>query len=390
LLLWNCLGGNALLLASAAIGIVAIACGSDATKAEAQAPIIVTQPENQAVGVGQTALFSVEAISPTGGTVYQWYWNGSRVAGANLPSFATRPAEVADAGSRFKVSISNGYGTVASLEATLTVKQAPRSPLAGDLRFQGVDAVPFRKVILESNIPGGDEFAFTGVAGSPVVTGTGLCAPGFPQSCSWRFVLLALPVDAPEPSILYASHPVGGLEADLDAFAVPNGVITSLDVEDENGTYVLSRLKTAKASGFDATRHSVPESDLGNAVAQEGAEGRVVTAVSFHANNAYYLSYGWAGDPGTVYETKVTVASPAATATEAGNLAASGYILTALGRDGAGGVVLVGTRVSGDSMARPLEVLVDTAPYLLLERGFAIVGQVFDASTGSFTYILEQ
>ncbi len=85
----------------------------------------VTDPANQAVSEGQTAIFSVVAT----GTLplnYQWQKNGSSIPGANSASYTTPPTTMADSGAKFKCLVSNAAGSVTSNEATLTVN--PSNP----------------------------------------------------------------------------------------------------------------------------------------------------------------------------------------------------------------------------------------------------------------------
>ncbi len=93
-------------------------------------PSIATQPANQTVTAGQTAMFTVVAagVAPLG---YQWQKNGVNIAGATAASYATpatssSPATTtSDNGATFRVVVSNPGGTVTSSAATLTVNSAP-------------------------------------------------------------------------------------------------------------------------------------------------------------------------------------------------------------------------------------------------------------------------
>jgi len=84
-------------------------------------PTIVTQPQSITVVEGQAATFSVSAApSPWGPLRYQWYRNGSRIAGATSTSTGLTTAN-ADNGARFYVVINNQFGLAVSETATLTV-----------------------------------------------------------------------------------------------------------------------------------------------------------------------------------------------------------------------------------------------------------------------------
>jgi hypothetical protein len=99
------------------------ACGgsySSGTGGMTSAPSITVQPMNQTVAAGQTATFSVTA-SGNGTLSYQWQMNDADISGANSASYTTPATTAANSGERFRVKISNAYGSVTSNEATLTV-----------------------------------------------------------------------------------------------------------------------------------------------------------------------------------------------------------------------------------------------------------------------------
>src|ERR1035441_7648687 len=82
-------------------------------------PGITTQPQNQAVVVGQTATFSATAS----GTVpfrYQWRFNGTPLTGATNAALALSNVQSNQSGSYLLV-VTNAAGSVTSLVATLTV-----------------------------------------------------------------------------------------------------------------------------------------------------------------------------------------------------------------------------------------------------------------------------
>lgn len=85
------------------------------------APTILDQPENQTVGVGQTAFFHVSA-SGTRPLAYQWRHNGTAIAGATSDYLVVPAASAADAG-EYSVVVSNAAGSATSNIATLVVEQ---------------------------------------------------------------------------------------------------------------------------------------------------------------------------------------------------------------------------------------------------------------------------
>ncbi len=91
------------------------------------APTITTQPANQTVTAGQTAIFSVVAAG-TAPLSYQWQKNGANISGATLASYTTPATATTDNGSTFQVVVSNTAGSVTSSAATLTVNPATVAP----------------------------------------------------------------------------------------------------------------------------------------------------------------------------------------------------------------------------------------------------------------------
>ena len=132
-------------LAMAAICSIALgtsSCGSDSGGA-ANAPVvpviaaaITQQPVDQSVPMGLSATYSVTA---TGSSLqYQWAKSGAAITGATSSTYTTPATAFSDSGASFTVAVSNSAGSVSSRAAALTV--TARAPMAGDLRFQQVDA----------------------------------------------------------------------------------------------------------------------------------------------------------------------------------------------------------------------------------------------------------
>ena len=90
------------------------------------APTITSQPANQTVTAGQTAMFSVVASGT--GLSYQWRKNGTNISGATSSSYTTPATATTDSGSTFSVVVSNAGGSVTSNNATLTVNAAAVAP----------------------------------------------------------------------------------------------------------------------------------------------------------------------------------------------------------------------------------------------------------------------
>ena len=86
-------------------------------------PAIVTQPADQLGNVGQSVVFEVLAIgSPP--LFYQWQEDGTNLLGATNASLTVTNLVWADSGGSFSVVVSNAFGTVTSIPASLSVNLA--------------------------------------------------------------------------------------------------------------------------------------------------------------------------------------------------------------------------------------------------------------------------
>jgi len=83
---------------------------------EVKNPIVIIHPKNTTIYRGQTAKFSVvvEGAEPL---TYQWYRNGKIIKNADKSTYSTNLA------GKYKVRISNEFGSVFSNEVTLTVRR---------------------------------------------------------------------------------------------------------------------------------------------------------------------------------------------------------------------------------------------------------------------------
>jgi hypothetical protein len=118
--------GIAALLAAFALASCGGSGGSSSPSGGTQstAPAITSQPANQIVSTGQTAIFSVTATG-TPPPAYQWQKNGANISGATTSSYVTPPTTTADSGEQFRVMVSNTLGSITSNPATLTVNSGP-------------------------------------------------------------------------------------------------------------------------------------------------------------------------------------------------------------------------------------------------------------------------
>ena len=291
-------------------------------------------------------------------------------------TYTTPPTVPGDNDSQFSVTISNPLMSITSKKARLVLNP----PKAGDLRFQQVDApstIDAYAGVLSQNILIGSVTTWTDY-GSPLrLDSLGHCSS---TDCAWFFQVFSTP--SLDLTTRYKGGTLSNFAADLKALPT-NTVLTSLDVEPANNAYGTS-LVAANAGGpfTPVTSGSVLPADFPAVVAQEGSLGHVITAVAFNAGMVTYVSYGWQGDPNTVYDTTVATATLNMIGNQAASLAQSGYILTAAGGNNANGYLLVGTRVQGDSMPRPF-IAVNSATQdsltLLFNGGYALVSVISNA-----------
>jgi hypothetical protein len=84
-------------------------------------PLIVQQPKDQRVLVGQDATFGV-GVSGAGPFSYQWYKGETAVTGANQAVLTLRQVGAGDAGS-YRVEVRNNVGSAVSAAAVLSVDE---------------------------------------------------------------------------------------------------------------------------------------------------------------------------------------------------------------------------------------------------------------------------
>jgi hypothetical protein len=369
-------------------------CGSGGQPAQptGQAPLIITQPADQSIPMGLQATFSVTATGPN--VKYQWSRNGTPIAGATGSTYSTASVLAADAGSTFSVALTNAFGSATSRAAALAV--TARAPKAGDLRFQQVDAAStvngyVQEVTFAPPLGFNGWETFGNATGTPLWLGNNCCA--------YQFSPFALPSGDTGLNTGYLHGSLEDFQSDLNGsgpvtsaignLGAANTVITSISLSPDADVFGLSWIQTTQPGGFDLTQNTIAPSDFQAAATQEGAHSRVITAVSYNAGQITYLSYGWQADRSTVYETQVATATLGTASTVAQGLAAQGYIITASGSTQAAdgtGVLMVGTRVQGDTMPRPMMIvpLAQESAGLdqLFQQGYAIVGVSNEFGTG--------
>ncbi len=338
---------------------------SVSTPPPVQAITISVQPLSQIIPPGGTATFAVAATS-TAPLSYQWSENGVEIAGATSASYTTPEipldATVPSTIGSYVATVSNSSTSIASDTATLTA--GPRSPKPGDLRY-----LLFQQVSIPWTWGGtvfrGDntEVSFANTLGSPLYIG----GCNLNDGCAWGFQAINLPPSMTGLSMNYnlgfnnlgSGYP--SVDSDLQSTVAPNVVINSLDIETTMGTYAVSSVETAQTGGFDYKLETVPvganqQAQIQATAVADGEASRVITAVSFNdaSQLAYLISYGWTGDTSTVYEAQTIVVTPDNVGSAAVTLAGEGYVITAFGGNPTDGYILIGMRVQGDGLPRPI------------------------------------
>lgn len=196
------------------------------------------------------------------------------------------------------------------------------------------------------------------------------------------------------------SSALPSIDADLAQAVNSRAIVVSLDSSlqtnarggNPNGLY--NALLSGSAGGvtyLPIARTMMAASDFPAWVASEGVAGRVVTALCPKDGGLYATAFGRTGDA-TIYETQVVTATLDQLVSGLEDLAANGYVVTALGRgdtrvDGAGSFVAVGTRAAGQTAARMLKTfdqpcvvgagIPGAAAQSFFDDGYALVGAVF-------------
>ena len=333
--------------------VIGCGSGSNSTPPPTQKVVITTQPASQTVPIGRTATFSVTSTG-TSPLSYQWIKNGAEIAGATSAIYTTPLIAASDSGSTFQVKVSNASSSATSSSATLTA--GPRAPAIGDLRYllwQQV-TVPWNTGGEPVNI-GITEESIANALGTPLQLGSSAIASG---GCEWHASATYLPSSMTGLNMYYQWDNTNDMPyaSYLESVAAPNVVINSIDLEPTCDSIGVSWVQTTQSGGkeFDYKMESVQPSQLQSKVVADGAEGRIITAVTFDASsgNAILISYGWQGDTPTIYEAQTVITTPGNVASSATTLADEGYFISAFGGNDTDGYMLIGMRVQGDNLSR--------------------------------------
>lgn len=108
-------------------GVVTSSPASLTVSVASTAPVLLTQPQSTTAAIGAAVNFSASASS-TAGLSYQWSKDGSPLAGATTNQYSIPSVSTSDAGS-YMVTATNGFGSVSSKAAVLTVNAAQDAPI---------------------------------------------------------------------------------------------------------------------------------------------------------------------------------------------------------------------------------------------------------------------
>ena len=344
-------------------GVLPIAgCGGKGSAiVQSGSVVIFTQPTNQAVPIGRTATFTVGATtSPTSaGThplTYQWIKNGVALPEATASSYTTPTVSLADNGTQYQVTVTSGSDSVTSAVAILTA--GPRAPGAGDVRYLlWQQAGPqIENAPIGIGQLGDGQGYINNALGTPLSLGANANHP----SCGWDYNYLGLPSSMGGQFTTYYqsdnTQTQESWQSYLESINNPNVVIFSADLEPSCRTIGVAWVQV-QAGGFDYKLEEVAPSAVSATIVNDGSASRIVTAAIYDSASKEWalISYGWQGDTGTVYESQSAIVTGTQVWSEAQTLANQGYFISAVGGNNTHGYLMVGMRVQGDTLPRPIQ-----------------------------------
>jgi hypothetical protein len=355
------------------------------------APTITTQPASTVIPLDSSATLSATATG-TGPLSYQWSLNGNVISGANSARLTTAALQLSDSGDKFSVTVLNAYGSATSGIATITI--GPRSPAQRDMRFKHVQVASSLTETLITDvfamIPGNSSLIHASDdLGPPLAVGNQTCGTSDgATSCGWSVSEFAAPAGVPGFNSVYGVDALTNLGSDL-ASSGGNSVMISLDEQTESGLaedifgYSIETDPTV-SNGFTLERAQATDATLATTVSAMAAKGVVVTAVSANSSGGIDLvAYAWTGDAGTAYDAQTVLTSYANVGSQALGLAQGGYIVTAVGTADANQVLLVGTKVHGDTLPRDLSYNSREGNGGTSSPGQIVVGNLFGNDAGN-------
>jgi hypothetical protein len=188
-------------LASHGLGAVCaaalVACGGGGGDARV-APTISVQPQSQQVLTDAIAVFSVTATGSA--LTYQWFRNGSPIAGATASTYTTPAVTYLDHDAQYSVVVSNADGSTSSAAARLSLRLSSDQQAFERLSV-GADTGGVRprwNLNLAGPQASGVNYAYSEQAGaivSPLTNGPQVSAVAIPQNMARSLALIpAAPV----------------------------------------------------------------------------------------------------------------------------------------------------------------------------------------------------
>ena len=290
------------------------------------------------------------------------------------------------------MTVTNAYGSVTSNVATIII--GPRSPAQRDMRFKHVQLAPnlqgMEATNIEAVIPGNmSQNTFTGAVGSTLMVGNQDCGTiGNLTSCAWLLQQFAAPPGIPGFNSAYLGDGLTSLDSDLAGLG-GSSVVTSLDEQNgpgfAYGVFACSvETDPTVSGGFTMQRATVTDATLATTVSALAAKGVVVTAASVNSTAGIDLvAYSWSGDQGTTYDAQAILTTYTGVGPQALSLAQQGYIITAVGTADANQMLLVGTKVHGDTLPRNLAYGSQAGKGGTAANGQITVGYVFGNDAGN-------
>lgn len=209
---------------------------------------ITTQPATQTVTAGASVTFTVAASGSPAPTTYQWFKNGTAIAGATGASYTLATTASTDAGS-YTCAIGNGLTSATSAAAVLTVNAASR---LSNLSVRTTLATG-GTLIVGLTMEGGARNVLVR-AGGPVLTGFGLSGVmADPKLSLYSGTAKILEND----NWIFAD--IATTASSVGAFAYTAGSKDAAFIQTLNGGY------TVQASGTAAGTVLVEAYDIGSA-----------------------------------------------------------------------------------------------------------------------------